>query len=347
VDAFVGTDSVADIVAAIEGADPQRVHRRDPGGGSFLLSSRTPRRRAAPEWLAYVKLAEGCDHECSFCAIPGIRGPQRSRPPDDVLAEVRQLIVEGVRELNLIAQDTSNYGADLFGRPGLAGLLRRIGELEFGGWVRVLYLHPARITEELLAAFADTQALVPYLDIPLQHAAPGVLQAMRRPGDPESHLALIERIRRAVPEAAVRTTFLLGFPGETDADFELLCQFVQEARFDRLTAFAFSPEEATPAFDAHPQVPSEVAQERLAALMALQEPISLANNQRFVGCRLRVLLEAPAPQEGWMIGRSYRDAPEVDGEVRVEGACEPAGEFADVLITQALVHDLVGRATAS
>ena len=346
IDAFVGTDSVDEIVAAVEGDATPRVIRRRPSGGSFLLDSRTPRSRAAPTWSAYVKLAEGCDHSCSFCAIPAIRGPQQSRPMDDVLAELRGLIGEGVREINLIAQDTSNYGADVYGKPELAGLLRRIGELEFDGWVRALYLHPARMTDELLAAFAETEAVVPYLDIPLQHAAPSLLRAMKRAGDPQSHLALVERIREAVPGVALRTTFLLGFPAETDADFELLCEFVAEARFDRLSTFVFSPEEGTAAYELEGQVPVEAARERQAALMELQEPISLERNRALIGEQVRVLLEGPAPEEGWIIGRSYRDAPEVDGEVRVGGCdCGP-GEFVTAEITEAFVHDLAGRQTS-
>jgi ribosomal protein S12 methylthiotransferase len=343
VDAFVGADSVQDIVAAVSNGTPVRVFRRHADGGSFLLNSRTPRVRAGPAWLAYVKLAEGCDHACSFCAIPAIRGPQQSRPIEDVLAEARRLIEEGVRELNLIAQDTSNYGADLYGEPALAQLLCRLGALGFDGWVRALYLHPARITDELLAAIAEAKAVVPYLDIPLQHAAARVLQTMNRTGSPEGHLALVERVRRALPEAALRTTLLIGFPGETEADFELLCEFVEAARFDRLSSFVYSPEEGTAACDLPGSVPAELARERQAQLMQLQEPISLERNREQLGRELRILLEAPRPEPGCMTGRSYRDAPDVDGEVRVSDCDRAPGELVTARITHAFVHDLAGR----
>ncbi len=338
VDAFAGTDAIQEIVAVVEGRELAGCR----GAGSFLYSSATPRLRAAPQWSAYLKIAEGCDHECTFCAIPAIRGPQQSRPPADILAEYRALVAEGVCEVNLIAQDTSAYGRDL-GNASLEGLLRQLDTVEFDGWLRVLYMHPAHITPGLLAALAEVSAVVPYVDIPLQHAAPSLLEAMGRPGSPESHLDLLQRIREALPAVAIRTTFLVGFPGETEEDFDLLCDFVTEARFDRLACFAFSREEDTPAHDLPAQVAAEVARERLDRLMELQEPISLARNTELVGGRLRVLLEDFDPPTGGMKGRSYRDAPEVDGEVIVGDCRGDPGDFVEVLITAGEVHDLRGQ----
>lgn len=310
----------------------------------YLCTAETPRLRGGAEWLAYVKIADGCDNRCAYCVVPSLRGPYRSRPVADVRREVESLAAEGVREMILIAQDTSAYGHDLHPPGTLAELLRELGSLPYDGWLRVMYLHPAHVNPALLDIMATAPAVVPYLDLPLQHAAPAVLRGMGRPGSPEAYLDLLGQVRERLPGAAIRTTFIVGFPGETEADFETLLAFVRAARFDRLSAFRYWPEEGTPAAALPDQVPLEVGEERLAALMDVQEDLSLALNQRLIGQRLRVLVEETRPEGA--LGRSYRDAPEVDGQVKIAAApgLSP-GEFVEVEITEAETHDLVGVLT--
>jgi len=308
-----------------------------------LDTAEAPRWRSAPEWSTYLKIADGCSNRCTYCTIPLIRGPFRSRPVEDVVREFGQLVAGGVQEVCLIAQDTAMYGTDLGGRVGLSDLLQRLGEAPFDGWIRVMYMHPEHVTDDLLATMAATPRVVHYLDLPLQHAAKNVLFRMGRKGTREECLALVRRIRDAMPDAAIRTTFMTGFPQETEGDFEVLLDFLEEARLDRVSAFRYWAEEGTPAAEMPNQIPEEVRDERLARLLAVQEMISLEVNQRFVGQRLRVLVEECV--EGVFKGRSYRDAPEVDGEVKIIGAPAGAlavGQFADVEITRAEVHDLSG-----
>jgi ribosomal protein S12 methylthiotransferase len=342
VDVFLGPGAVPRIAEAVAAA---LAGRREVicAPLDYLCTAETPRLRAGPEWLAYLKIADGCDNRCAYCIVPDLRGPYRSRPPADLRREFAGLAGEGVREVVLIAQDSSNYGRDLRPPSSLAALLRELGQVAYEGWLRVMYLHPARLDEPLLRAMAETPAVVPYLDLPLQHAAPEVLRRMGRAGSAESYLELLAQVRTHLPTAALRTTFIVGFPGETDEDFERLLAFVQAARFDRLSAFRYWPEEGTPAAKLPEQVPIAVAEERLAALMELQEGISLENNRRLIGRRLRVLVEEVGPEEAR--GRSYRDAPEVDGQVRlapVPPGVAP-GQFVEAEITGAEIHDLVGR----
>jgi ribosomal protein S12 methylthiotransferase len=341
VDGFLGTGSIPRIVEVVEAARAGKRPRAldEP---FFLYSHDTPRVRTGPRWLGTIKIAEGCSNACSFCAIPALRGPLRSRPPDSVVAEFRALVADGVREVLLVAQDSTEYGTDLFAQPALARLLRQLGDVEFDGWIRLLYGHPYRVDRDLIEAVADVPAVVKYIDIPMQHASPAILEAMARPEGAEGNLELIRRIRARIPEAAIRSTFLVGFPGESEADFECLLDFVRAAEIDRVTTFVFSPEEGTPAAEMPDQVPLEVAEERAALLMAEQEPVSLRVNQRFVGRRMRVLVEERRGRD-LMVGRTYRDAPEVDGEVLLTGTRAPVGEFVEVRITQAHAHDLEGE----
>jgi ribosomal protein S12 methylthiotransferase len=313
------------------------------GDLGFSPNANLPRWRSGAEWLAYLRIADGCSHRCTFCTIPGIRGDYRSRPVDDVLAEFGALVASGTREVCLIAQDTTAYGRDLPEKPSLAQLLRRMGEVPFGGWVRLLYGHPRHVTDDLLQAMTEVPAVVPYLDIPLQHASRSVLQRMGRAGGRQEYLDLIANIRGHLPSVALRTTFIVGFPGETEADFAELLEFVEAARLDRVSAFRYWEEEGTPAAALPDQVPEEDREERLARLLEVQEPISLTANQHLVGQRLRVLAESRV--EGLLVGRSYRDAPEVDGEVKIRAsravlAQAPLGRFVEVRVTRAEVHDL-------
>ncbi|MEN6547254.1 MAG: MiaB/RimO family radical SAM methylthiotransferase, partial [Armatimonadia bacterium] len=280
---------------------------------------------------------------CSFCAIPDIRGPYRSRPVDDVVAEFQKMVSENVREVCLIAQDTTVYGWDLPDRPNLAKLLQTMGEVPYAGWIRLLYMHPEHVSDKLLEAIAALPQVVHYVDLPLQHVSKNILYRMGRRGDKQQCLALINMIRSILPDAAIRTTFMTGFPQETEGDFEAMLEFIQEARLDRVSAFRFWPEEGTPAATMVNQIPEEVRDDRLARLMELQEMISLDVNRKLEGQILQVLVEeyvAPV----WK-GRSYRDAPEVDGEVKIVGLGPQSltsGSFVLVKITRAEVHDLEG-----
>ena len=313
------------------------------GDLSFSPDANLPRWESGAAWLAYLRIADGCSHRCSFCTIPDIRGDYRSRPPDDVLAEFRAHIASGKKEICLIAQDTTAYGRDLPGRPSLNELLRGMGEEAFEGWIRVLYGHPQHVTRELLETMADVRAVVPYLDIPLQHVSTNVLRRMSRAGGRQEYLDLVANIRENLPDVALRTTFIVGFPGETEADFAELLDFLQEAALDRVSAFRYWEEGGTRAAGLADQVPDEERDERLARLLELQEPISLAANQGLVGRQLQVLVESRV--DDLLVGRSYRDAPEIDGEVKVRGerstlAQVPLGDFVEVRVTRAEVHDV-------
>lgn len=342
VDAFMGVGDAPRIAEVVERVlAGERVYL--DSDLLYVAPAAAPRWRSAPQWSTYLKIAEGCSNRCTFCTIPDIRGEFRSRPPDDIVDEFRRMVDDGVREVCLIGQDTSLYGYDLPGGVNLAGLLRRLGEVSFDGWIRVMYLYPEHVSDALLQAMAEVPAVVHYLDVPLQHVSKAILSRMGRSGNKQETLDFVRRIRHYMPDAAIRTTFITGFPQETEGDFEQLLDFVEEAKLDRVSAFRYWPEEGTPAAMLPNHIPEEVGDERLARLLALQEMVSLEVNRGFVGWRLRVLLEEQV--EGIWKGRSYRDAPEVDGEVKVippkDRALE-AGQFADVEITRGEVHDLEG-----
>lgn len=342
VDAFVGMGAMRQM--------PQVIERIMAGekvfvdaDHEFVPTVETPRWRSAPEWSTYLRIADGCSNFCSYCTIPTIRGPYRSRPLEDIVAEFRQLVEREAKEICLIAQDTTAWGHDLPNRPNLADLLTALGEVPFDGWIRLLYMHPEHLTSKILSSMAAIPQVVHYVDLPLQHVAKNVLYRMGRRGTKEEILHLIANIRAAMPDVAIRTTFMTGFPQETEGDFEALLDFLQCARLDRVSAFRFWPEEGTAAATMVNQIPEDVGDDRLARLMALQEGISLQVNQRLVGKTLKVLLEESV--DGIWKGRSYRDAPEVDGEVKVlaQGRTDLApGMFINVQITRAEVHDLEG-----
>lgn len=296
--------------------------------------------RAGTPWSAYLKVSEGCDHQCTFCTIPSFRGRHVSKPLERVLAEARHLVGGGAKEINLIAQDVTQYGYDLYRAFTLPKLLRELNGLEGLEWIRILYFYPNRLTDEVIEAMASLDRVVPYIDIPLQHVHPDTLRRMKRPWDGERYLRLLEKLRAAMPDVAVRTTFIVGFPGETDAEFEALLEFVEAARMDRVGAFVFSREPGTPAHDLPDQVPFRVRRARYDRLMRTQQGVSLERNQAWVGRTLRVLVEDV--REGWSIGRSHRDAPEIDGLVFVEGE-HPPGGFVDVEVTDAEPYDLIAR----
>jgi ribosomal protein S12 methylthiotransferase len=344
--AIVGTGDYQHIVSVLERVQAGERVNQVSTVPTFVADEHLPRYRTTSEAVAYLKVAEGCDYRCAFCIIPKLRGDQRSRPIESIVAEARQLAAQGVQELILISQITTNYGLDLYGHPRLADLLRALGEVEIP-WIRVHYAYPTGLTPEVLTAFKEVPNVLPYLDLPLQHSHPEVLRAMNRPWQAEVTDGLLRRIREQLPEAVLRTTFIVGFPGETEAHFQHLLDFVAEHRFDHVGVFTFSPEEGTAAANLADQVAPEVALERKDRLMALQQPIAAARNTAWVGRIVDVLIEQEHPGSGAMIGRCARFAPEVDGEVRVRpgvgGLSAAPGTMVTVLLTGAATYDLEGE----
>ena len=295
-----------------------------------------------PKHYAYLKIAEGCDRSCSYCAIPMIRGPHVSVPMEQLVAESKLLAAQGVKELIVIAQDTTYYGLDLYGKRRLGELLARLAEIDGIEWIRLHYSYPAGFPEDVLRVMADNPKICPYIDIPLQHSADKVLAMMRRGVDGRQTRELVARMRQLVPGVVLRTTLIVGHPGEGDAEFRDLLDFVQECRFERLGAFQYSEEEGTyGAIHYKDDIPAEVKQERYDRLMELQSGISLAFNQSRVGTRTRVLVDSVSG-DGILVARSQTESPEVDGEILIKGTA-PVGQFADVTITGADEYDLIAE----
>lgn len=290
---------------------------------------------------AYIKIADGCRRPCAFCAIPLIKGTAVSRPIDSIVAEARALYENNVKEILLIAQDSTDYGHDLEMKEGLSQLLESItSEVPDLPWVRVLYAYPGYVTDRLMQVMAETPQVLPYLDMPLQHAHPMTLRRMRRPANMEWVYTTLNKMRGSIPNLALRTTFIVGYPGETEEEFQTLLDFVEEIKFDHVGVFTFSFEPGTTSEPLGDPIPQEVKEERLQRLVAAQEKISLARNQSYVGKHQDVLIEGY--NEGISVGRAYHDAPEIDGMVFVEGEAE-VGSIVPVQITGAMVHDLTGR----
>jgi len=349
VDAVIGTNEVERIVSAC-GEGPAGLPRALSVLEPYLYHEATPRILSTPPHTAYVKITEGCDHPCSFCIIPKLRGPFRSRRLESVVAEAKGLLARGVREINLIGQDTTSYGQDLGINDGLPLLLERLASAvadRGAGWIRFLYSYPNRITPRLLDTVAAFPALVRYLDIPLQHASGRILKRMRRGQNGDQFLKLLERIRRAVPGVAIRTSMIVGFPGETEAGFEELCRFVEAAQFDRLGVFAYSDEEGTPSYELDGKLDARTIHNRRRRLMALQRKISQRKNRALVGRTCDLLFEGVSREtELLWEGRLPTQAPEIDGKVLVndlEGAPPEPGSFVRVRITEALDYDLIGK----
>jgi ribosomal protein S12 methylthiotransferase len=300
------------------------------------------RARTGRPWSAYLKVSEGCDHKCTFCTIPSFRGGHQSKPIERVLAEAQHLARQGTREINLIAQDVTQYGYDLYRQFTLPKLLRELNQVDGIDWIRILYFYPNRLTDEVIEAIAESDKVLPYIDIPLQHAHPETLRRMRRPWDGERYMRLFEKVRAALPEVAIRTTFIVGFPGETDEEFKYLLNFMKESKLDRVGAFVFSREPGTPSFDMPCQISAKVKQERYDRLMRTQQKISLEANQIWRGRLLQVLVEDR--QGDWWIGRSHRDAPEIDGMVFFQGDAA-LGQIVSVEIDKAEAYDLYGKSS--
>jgi ribosomal protein S12 methylthiotransferase len=381
IDALLGTGEVPDIVRAIGGSNTAASsHRtapltffgtRHPAPGTqhqhpapgtqhrhpapstrhpapeYLYTADTPRLLATPPHYAYVKVAEGCDYKCAFCIIPTLRGHYRSRPPASILREARALAAQGVRELLLISQDTTFYGIDLHERGALARLLRELNAVEGLEWIRLLYLYPTTIDDETLAAMADCQKICKYIDMPLQHASSPVLKRMRRPGTRRSYDRLLTRIRDRVPGVALRTTFIVGFPGETERDIDELCEFITDQGFDHVGIFTYSHEEGTTAHALDDDVPAVVKRRRRARVMGVQKRLAQSRQRARIGERVRVLVDGRASEHELVVkARLATQAPEIDACVYLT-ECDPTayepGRFVDVEIVGARGYDLVAR----
>ncbi|HIK41024.1 30S ribosomal protein S12 methylthiotransferase RimO [Thermoleptolyngbya sp. M55_K2018_002] len=339
--AVVGTGDYHKIVEVIQRAEAGERVQEVSAEPVYIADETTPRYRTTTEGVAYLRIAEGCDYRCAFCIIPHLRGNQRSRSIESIVAEAKQLAAEGVQEIILISQITTNYGVDLYGEPRLAELLRALGEVEVP-WIRMHYAYPTGLTPKVIAAIQETPNVLPYLDLPLQHSHPEVLRAMNRPWQGQVNDGIIERIKAAIPDAVLRTTFIVGFPGETEEHFQHLLAFVQRHEFDHVGVFTFSAEEGTPAFSLPNQLPQAVMDDRRDRLMQVQQPISLRRNQAQVGRVVDVLIEQENPETNELVGRSARFSPEVDGLVYIQGDAR-LGSMATVEITGADVYDLYGQ----
>jgi ribosomal protein S12 methylthiotransferase len=348
VDALVGTNDLDSIVAVCEGIEEPAT----AGSGLYLYHDLTPRVLSTPRHYAYMKIAEGCDHPCTFCVIPQYRGKFRSRRFESVISEATRLFSQGIREINLIGQDTTCYGEDLGLKDGLAALLGRLAQIETPQpkWVRFLYAYPNKVTQKLLDTIAEHPALVKYIDMPLQHASAPVLKRMKRGASGDIFLKLLEKIRRTIPGVAIRTSFIAGFPGETDADFETLCQFVEAAQFDRMGVFSYSDEDTSGSYALDGKVDGRTIANRKRKLMAIQRKISRAKNKRMVGREVDVLVEGTSPDTDLLwTARMSTQAPEIDGTVMVndfEGSEPAPGQMRRLRITEAHDYDLIGTLLA-
>ncbi|MGH7784239.1 MAG: 30S ribosomal protein S12 methylthiotransferase RimO, partial [Candidatus Binatia bacterium] len=350
VDAFIGTSQINDILkAADDKFDPKKLTISPIGNktATYLYDEYTPRLRATESHTAFIKIAEGCDRPCAFCSIPGMRGSFRSRRFGSIVEEARNLAKQGVKEVVLIAQDSSRYGEDLGEVDALAALIRALGEVEDLEWVRVMYAYPTHISDAFLAALAETPKAVKYLDMPLQHASRNVLKLMKRGGTRESLEKLIHRVREKVPGIAIRTTFITGFPGETEEDFEELMKFVQNCRFDNLGVFTYSDEEGTPACDLPDKVNAKLAKQRRNRLMKEQARISKQLNKAKIGNTYPVMFEGISQESDLLFqGRFQSQTQDIDGYILIndmpEGFEPKMGAIYNVKITEAYEYDLVG-----
>ena len=357
IDAVLGTGEVPQIVGAIGGAaaaaplrffKPSTLEAKPPSTlPTYIYDAETPRLLATPKHYAYVKIAEGCDYKCAFCIIPKLRGQYRSRPAESIVREARSLAARGVKELLLISQDTTFYGIDRGERGALARLLRALNEVDGLEWIRLLYLYPTTIDDETLAAMADCEKVCRYIDLPLQHASNAMLKRMKRPGTRQSYDTLLERIRTRVPGVALRTTFIVGFPGETEADLEELCNFVGDHAFDHVGVFTYSHEEGTSAFDLPDDVPAKAKTARRNRVMGLQKRLVKARQRARIGERARILVEGPSSDHDLVLrGRLEAQAPDIDASVFLT-ECDPsafgAGDFAEVEIVGARDYDLIAK----
>jgi ribosomal protein S12 methylthiotransferase len=364
IDAVLGTGQVPEIVGAMGGSaagTPLQFFRSAPGTlasgtlahgtlPTYIYDADTPRLLVTPNHYAYVKIAEGCDYKCAFCIIPTLRGKYRSRPEDSIVTEARALAARGVKELLLISQDTTFYGLDRQERGALARLLRRLNTIDGLEWIRLLYLYPTTIDEDTLAAMAECDKVCKYIDLPLQHASNAVLKRMKRPGTRQSYDTLLARIRARVPGVALRTTFIVGFPGETEADADELSAFVGDHAFDHVGVFTYSHEEGTSAFQLDDDVPAKLKKARRSRVMGLQKRLVAKRQRERVGERARMVVDGPSPDHTLVLkGRLSSQAPDIDASVFLTD-CDPSslrpGDFAEVEIVGARDYDLIARPLA-
>ncbi|MFA5164393.1 MAG: 30S ribosomal protein S12 methylthiotransferase RimO [Candidatus Omnitrophota bacterium] len=344
VDGFVGVDAAERLPSLIKSLALGRksdIILREP---RYLYNDRSPRLSLTPKHYAYVKISEGCSHRCSFCIIPAIRGPHRSRTAGSVLNEARCLIAKGVKEINIIGQDTSIYGKDIYGRYSLASLLRKLSRLQGANWIRLLYGHPEHITDELISVISEEAHICKYIDIPVQHISGKILKAMGRNPSGTQVRDLIHKLRKRIPGVALRTSLIVGFPGEGEREFGELRDFVKEAGFERLGAFRYSAEEGTAAAKLKGQVPEKTKASRWNEIMRIQQGISEKMNRSIIGNELDILIDEPDPADkGVFLGRSYMDAPEIDGTVFVRGTGIKAGDMVRVRVVDGYEYDLVAE----
>ncbi len=342
VDAVIGVGSIHNICEAVKNAYEGKKYSSFEDKNSVKLGGE--RIITTPEYYAYLKVAEGCDNRCTYCAIPDIRGKFRSRPMEDLIAEAKTLEEIGVKELVVVAQDTTRYGQDLYGEYKLAELLTKITEETSIPWIRVLYCYPDKITDELVEVFRTNSRVLKYIDLPVQHISDSVLKRMNRHGDGAMIRSVIKKLRDNVPGMVIRTTVIVGFPGETEEEFAELCEFVKETRFERLGAFTYSREEDTPAYHLDGQIDEQVKQDRYDIIMRTQGDITEEQNETMVGRIIEVMCEDYDPVSEAYYGRSYADAPEIDGKVyfRAPKNTVSEGEFVKVKVTEAIDYDLVG-----
>lgn len=340
VDAVIGIGANADIVKVCDKALCGIKTSNYPN--KCYLPIDDERLLSTPSHWAYLKIAEGCDNRCSYCAIPGIRGKFRSRKIESVVDEAKSLVNRGVKEIILVAQDTTKYGQDLYGEYSLDKLLKELVKIDGLEWIRLFYCYPQRITDSLIEVIANEEKVCNYIDIPLQHSDTAVLKNMNRVGDGNDYRVLLDKMRKAIPDLALRTTFMVGFPGETDEQFENLCNFVKDMKFDKMGCFTFSPEEDTPAFDMDNQIDEDVKKRRQEVLMNAQYSITEASNKSRVGNVYKVIIDSFA--DGKYIGRSYMDSPEIDsGIIFTSNKKLNIGDFVNVKITDFDGYDLIGE----
>jgi ribosomal protein S12 methylthiotransferase len=339
--AIVGTGDyyrIVEVIKSVEQGERVTAVSQQP---VYIADENLPRYRTTTEAVAYLRVAEGCDYGCSFCIIPQLRGKQRSRSIESIVNEAKALADQGVKELILISQITTNYGLDLYGEPKLAELLRELGKVDVP-WIRIHYAYPTGLTDKVIAAIQETPNILPYLDLPLQHSHGEILKKMNRPWQGQVNDRIIDKLKNAIPDAILRTTFIVGFPGEEETHFEHLVKFVETHQFDHVGVFKFSPEQETPSYHLPNQVAETIKELRRSQLMAKQQPIAAQKNRACVGQTVEVLIEQENPSTGELIGRSSRFAPEVDGLVYVQGQAS-LGSIVSVTITQADIYDLYGK----
>jgi ribosomal protein S12 methylthiotransferase len=341
IDSILGVESANSISNVVFGQLPVYKAQKTDLTEKYPLIPNARLRSGGTPWTAYLKISEGCDHRCTFCSIPAFRGRHRSKPIERLISEARGLVAAGAKEINLVAQDVTAYGMDLYQKLALPELLYKLNDIDGLEWIRLLYCYPTMVTDSLIDVWSEAPKLLPYIDMPLQHADNDMLSAMNRPGSVELYKRLFERLHDRISNLTLRTTFIVGFPGETDEHFDNLMQFVDEVQFDRLGVFTYSAEDGTPASTLDSQVSRKVAAARRNALMTKQQSISLSRNRSWMGRPLDVLVEHVRGND--VIGRSMRDAPDIDGSVVLESCSASPGSIIRSVVTGAKHYDLVAK----